>query len=67
MPEISKFEQKLMDFYTEIKKFCLIISKFDEDLTQKVDKSHLKLIYDYCDQKIEGKPREQIVFEAMQK
>ena len=55
MPEIAKFEQKVIDFKYDIEKCNLIIRKFDEDLTHKIDKTALNVLQAYCDDRFELK------------
>lgn len=43
MPEISKFECRIMDFQASIDKFNEIIIRLDENISQKVDKSSMRL------------------------
>ena len=38
MPEISKFEERIIDFQQNIDNFNQIILRFDENLSSKVDK-----------------------------
>ena len=54
MPEIVKFEQKVIDFSGEIEKYKLIMRKFDEQISHKAEKNSLYLIYKYVDEKLGG-------------
>ena len=38
IPELAKFEQKIIDFQTDSDKMHLVISRFDEHLTKKASK-----------------------------
>ena len=49
LPEIQKFEEKLMGFSLTIDQSNKIIRKFDENLTHKSDKVALKEIRAYVD------------------
>ena len=42
IPEIVKFEQKLINFENENQKHIEILNRFDENLTQKANKSVIK-------------------------
>ena len=42
MPELAKYEEKLIDFANHIEKSNQIIRKFDEELMTKVDKKVFK-------------------------
>ena len=45
IPEIGKFETKLLDYYTELKRFEHMIVKFDELLTYKANRKHVDDVY----------------------
>jgi len=49
IPEISKFEDKLLKFLTEMEKFKLIIAKFDEHLLTKASKESVSAVKSYVD------------------
>lgn len=42
IPEISKFEIKIIDFQAEIERFKLMIRNFDENMIHKADKTSIK-------------------------
>ena len=50
IPEIAKFEQKIINFNTAIEKNHLIIREFDNSMSQKVNKVTLQEFQHYCDQ-----------------
>ena len=41
IPEISKFELKIMEFQKDIDKYTLVIKNFDEIILQKADKTSI--------------------------
>ena len=47
VPEIAKFEGKLIEFTYQNQQTENIIRRFDENLTNKADKYGLKNVYDY--------------------
>ena len=49
LPEIVKFESKLIDYSCELDKLNEIIKRFDECLIAKCDKYSLKKFRDYVD------------------
>lgn len=49
MPELARFEQKILDFSLQVDQIKLIIRRFDETVTQKADKNSIDMIYAYCD------------------
>ena len=49
IPEISKFESKILDFQFEIDKCCLVIRKLDEAIMLKAEKASLNTLYEYID------------------
>jgi len=42
LPELAKFEQKIIDFNLEIEKNSLILRRFDENLANKAEKSTIE-------------------------
>ena len=50
IPEILKFEQKLIDFEQNQSKLNLIMRSFDEFITLKADKISINELYKYCDE-----------------
>ena len=51
MPEIFKFEQKLIDYKLCHDKNDLIMRRFDEALLNKCDKNSIQKLYMYVDGK----------------
>lgn len=51
LPEIAKFEQKIINFQAENDKHIDIINRFDEHLTQKSSKQAIVELYDYIKDK----------------
>lgn len=49
MPEIAKFEEKILNFSADVELTKEIIRKFDEDMMNKCDKLQLKAIQDTVD------------------
>ncbi|CDW86627.1 UNKNOWN [Stylonychia lemnae] len=47
VPEIQKFEHKLMEFNSDLEKQQIIIRRFDEILTDKASKQNIKEIYQH--------------------
>jgi predicted nuclease with TOPRIM domain len=47
VPEISKFEDKLAEFYTEVEKMKMIMTRFDEVLVNKANKEALLILKDF--------------------
>ena len=51
IPELAKFETKIINCETEINKMHLIMRKFDETLALKASKTVVSKVYEYTDQK----------------
>ena len=51
LPEIAKFEQKIINFQTETEQHVAVLNRFDENLTQKCSKQALTDLYDYIQEK----------------
>ena len=47
IPELAKFEQKIIDYEGELRKLELIIRKFDETLSIKCNKTVVDKLYEY--------------------
>jgi len=45
VPEIIKFESKIMDYQADLNNMKVIVRKFDEDITKKADKHSIKTVY----------------------
>lgn len=55
LPEILKFEQKLINYQGEIDRTHLIIRKFDEQMISKAEKNAVDKIYRYIDENFQTK------------
>ena len=55
LPELAKFEQKIIDFNLEIEKNSLILRRFDENLANKAEKSTIEQLYNHLDIKYASK------------
>ena len=53
IPEIGKFEHRILEFSREVEKFNFIIRKFDEDMMLKAEKISIKDLQRYCDETFE--------------
>ena len=42
MPQLAKFDQRLVDFADQMERFNLILRQFDEIMINKVEKSSIK-------------------------
>ena len=49
IPEISKFEERLIEFQIQFEKNAAIICNFDRDIALKADKLQVENLYDYLD------------------
>ena len=61
IPELARFEQKIIDFQLELDKNNMIIFRFDENLAAKAEKNSIDKLYKYCNENYPPK-QEQIQF-----
>lgn len=47
IPELAKFEQRIIDFQREIDRNAEIMRRFDEVIGQKSNKQSVKKVYEY--------------------
>lgn len=55
IPEIAKFEKRIMDISDEVVKLNMVIRTFDEVLMQKAEKTQITKIYQFCEEHFHGK------------
>ena len=53
IPEISKFECRILDFNDELQKCQFVLRKFEEILMQKAEKTVTNALYRYIDENFE--------------
>lgn len=51
MPEILKFEERLHDFQSDRERYNSIMTRFDERLSHKAEKSTIETLYEYLAEK----------------
>lgn len=47
MPEIKKFEEKIVDFSIDIEKMQIIVRRFDEIISEKASKLDIEHVYQH--------------------
>lgn len=67
IPELARFEQRIIDFQLELDKNKLIICRFDETLTTKADKISIENLYNHCSERYSSKVEQSEFMEKARK